>query len=89
VLHFARTKKTLPLNMVNFDSVAEIAGDDTDKWPGHRIEVYPTTTTMGGKTVDCIRIRKPAELPLAVATPKPASAAPKPLADGLDDVIPF
>ena len=28
--------KPLPLNMTNWDSVAAIAGDDTDDWPGHR-----------------------------------------------------
>ncbi|MBR0734869.1 MULTISPECIES: bifunctional DNA primase/polymerase [Bradyrhizobium] len=32
-------------------------GDDTDYWPGHRVELYPTTTTLRGITVDCIRIR--------------------------------
>jgi hypothetical protein len=44
--------------MTNFDSVAGIAGDDeTEAWPGTRIELYPTKTQMGGRVVDCIRIR--------------------------------
>jgi hypothetical protein len=76
VLYFHRTKKALPLNMVNWDSVAEICGGDTDTWPGHQIELYPTKTEMGGKLVDCIRIRRPqGELPLAAnAKPKPQPA---------------
>ncbi len=45
--------------MSNWDGVAAIAGDDTDDWPGHRLELYPTTTELKGKVVDCIRIRAP------------------------------
>ena len=60
--------------------------DDSDQWPGHRIEIYPTTTTMQGKTVDCIRIRPPAQREL----PKVKPPAPKPpVADDVDDEIPF
>jgi hypothetical protein len=81
VLYFKGNKKTLPLNITNWDSVAGICGaDDTDDWPGNRIEVYPTTTTMGGKTVDCIRIRKPGE------QPKQAKAAS---GNDMNDEIPF
>jgi len=38
VLCFKGTPKQLPLNMVNWDSVAAIAGGDTDDWAGARIE---------------------------------------------------
>jgi hypothetical protein len=91
VLCFKGTPKQLPLNMVNWDSVAEIAGGDTDEWIGARIELYPTNTTMGGKVTPCIRVRPPSsELPLAA---KPVTkAAPPPeteASDDLDDQIPF
>ncbi len=82
VLYFVGVKKALPLNMTNFDAVADICGDDTEFWPGQKIELYATTTQMGGKTVDCVRIRKPRELPLP--PPKPV----KPEAE-FDDGIPF
>jgi hypothetical protein len=82
VLYFFGSKKALPLNMVNWDSVADICGDDTEEWPGHRIEIYPTTTTLGTKTVDCIRIRRPQELPM----PPPKA---KQEADDVDDAVPF
>jgi hypothetical protein len=97
VLTFRGTGKELPLNMVNWDTISEIAGDDTDKWPGTKITVFPTTTTMKGKEVNCIRIRAPQQpgLPLAQAAAKPAPT-PEPkmkpgpaLADELDDEIPF
>src|SRR4051812_9333022 len=55
VLYFKGAKKSLPLNATNWDAVAAITGeDDTERWPGHAIEIYPTTTTMQGKPVGCI-----------------------------------
>lgn len=87
VLYFAGTKKCLPLNRTNWDSVADITSeDDSDRWAGRQIELFPTTTEMKGKTVDCIRVRPPAQGEL----PKPKPPAPKPsLADEMDDEIPF
>src|SRR5262245_34301672 len=77
VLYFVHTKKALPLNVVNWDSVSDIAGPDTDDWPGSKIEVFPTKTEMGGKIVDCIRVRPPAQGEMAVV-PKAAKPAAKP-----------
>jgi len=81
VLAFAGTKKLLPLNMTNWDAVANVAGDDTDQWPNKKIELYPTTTQMGSKIVECVRIRKPS----APKEPKLPVVAD----DDLDDAIPF
>ena len=68
VVYFHGAKKCLPLNLINYDTIAAIAGDESDGWPGTKIELYPTKTSLGGKTVDCIRMRKPAEA--ALPTPK-------------------
>jgi len=81
VLHFQGAKKALPLNVTNWDAVAAICGEDTDDWPGGRIELYADKTRMGGKAVDCIRVRAPREL-----TPAKAAA---PEADDMNDAIPF
>ena len=52
VLHFKNAQKTLPLNATNFDAVCDATGfPDTEDWPGQRIELYPTRTTMGGNAV--------------------------------------
>jgi hypothetical protein len=83
VLSFRETTKTLPLNMVNWDSVAAICGDDTNEWLGQEIELYPTKTQMGGKLVDCIRIRAPA------AQRRGMPADKQKLGDDLDDEIPL
>src|SRR5262245_36696128 len=76
VVSFRGLKKTLPLNLTNWNSIADICGDDTDDWPGHQIELYPTTTEMGGKTVDCIRVRPPSQRPLPIKQPKKRPEAP-------------
>lgn len=83
VLYFRGAKKALPLNVSNWDAVAEICGADTDDWPGGKIELYATTTQMAGKQVDCIRIRAPRD-----TAAKPAKPV-EPKAGGLDDEIPF
>jgi len=91
VLYLKGTKKSFPLNLTNWDAVADIAGDDTDDWPGHRIELYPTTTQMGGKTVDCIRVQPPSQRPLPMKQPKkqPKEQPEAPPADEFGDEIPF
>jgi hypothetical protein len=86
VLYFRGAKKALPLNVTNWDDVAEICGEDTDDWPGNKIELYATKTQMGGKIVDCIRVRAPREATVKTATPpKPA----EPEVDDMNDAIPF
>ncbi|WP_063995458.1 hypothetical protein [Bradyrhizobium sp.] len=85
VLYFKNAKKALPLNATNYDSITAIVGnDDTESWPGHKIELYPDKTRMGGKLVDCVRVRAPAQRNLS--KPPPPEAPPE---EGLDDDIPF
>jgi|SRR5215831_6466491 len=90
VLRFERVKKGLVLNLTNYDAIAAIAGDETNNWPGTKIELYPTVTEMGGKVTDCIRIRPPSQSALPTA-PAPAAAPSDELADDemADEEIPF
>jgi hypothetical protein len=87
VLYFSDGTKPLPLNMTNWDAVAGIAGDDTDNWPGHRIELYPDKTTMKGSVVDCIRIRAPRQEMRQKPTARPPTSRADD--DDMDDSIPF
>lgn len=88
VLYFENAAKSLPLNATNFDAVCDATGfPDTEDWPGQRIELYPTKTTMGGKTTDCIRIRRPSASRPAVAAPPPPP--PSEPASEMNDAIPW
>jgi hypothetical protein len=94
VLYFRGGLKPLPLNATNWDSVAAVTGaDDTDDWPGHWVELYPTTTQLHGKTVPCIRIRaapppQKKEAPPQKPKAKAVAAAGAGNSD-MDDDIPF
>jgi hypothetical protein len=86
VLYFRNVQKSLPLNATNFDAVCDATGcEDTDDWLEKQIELYPTKTTMGGKLVDCIRIRPPSASRPAGTVPPPAP----PPADEMSDEIPW
>jgi hypothetical protein len=59
VLGFADQPKKLVCNRTNYDSIADLYGDETDQWPGKRVEVYPSKASLGGRSVDAIRVRAP------------------------------
>lgn len=54
---FEGKEKGFVFNKTNAKIVAAMYGNDTAAWIGKRITLYPTTTQMGGETVDCIRVR--------------------------------
>jgi hypothetical protein len=86
VVYFENVVKSLPLNATNFDAVCDATGcPDTEDWPGQQIELDPTKTTMGGKTVDCIRIRPLSGSRRAAAVPPP----PPPPISEMNDEIPW
>lgn len=47
----------LALNKTNAKTVAALYGNKPAAWVGRLITLYPTTTDVGGRTEDCIRIR--------------------------------
>ena len=71
VLYFRGMTKVLPLNITNWDSVADIAGDDTVDWPGARLS---STRPQPAEGQDC-----PLHpYPRAAAEGAVAEEAPKP-----------
>lgn len=63
--------RPMVLNMINAETIAEIAGtDDFEQWPGTRVQLYATKTEFQGKRVPCIRLEAPPA--------KPRKAAPEP-----------
>jgi hypothetical protein len=57
VLYFHEYEKGLLLNKTNGSRIYEMYGNDVAKWCGRKITLYPSETEIGGKTVDCIRVR--------------------------------
>jgi hypothetical protein len=60
---FEKAEKPLALNSTNCKAIAGMYGNDVSAWVGKQVTLYPTTTTFGKETVDCIRIKpvKPKE----------------------------
>ena len=59
VLGFVNQAKSLVVNRTNYDAIADLHGDETDGWPGKRVELYPSKASVGGRSVDCVRVRAP------------------------------
>jgi len=70
VLYFQGAQKGLVLNKTNANNISDVYGPETGAWFGQQIIVYPTTTDFQGRTVACIRVKRPS---FASA---PAQAAP-------------
>lgn len=47
----------LLLNKTNAKTIAQLYGKRPADWVGKWIQLYPTTTEVGGETRDCIRVR--------------------------------
>ena len=57
VIHFKGKEKGFVCNKTNAKAIAAMYGNDTSKWVGQRITIYPTTTSFGNETKECIRVR--------------------------------
>ena len=57
VVYFEGKEKGLALNSTNAKTIASLYGNYVEKWAGQSVTLFPTTTQMGGETVECIRIR--------------------------------
>lgn len=57
MLSFVGKQKKLALNKTNGKIIASMYGTETNNWAGKAITLYPTTTTFGSETVECIRVR--------------------------------
>ncbi len=98
VVYFRGGQKGLVLNRTNAEAIAQLYGDDTDKWPGARITLFATTVQFQGRSTPAIRVR--AEKALRAPTTKQhhTEETPPPnlgeneavdMADAINDEIPF
>ena len=71
-MYFRGERSGFVLGPTKWDQVADALGEeDSDRWPDHRIELYPDTTFFGGRKVPTISARKPGSRPKAKGSPKP------------------
>jgi hypothetical protein len=60
IVHFEGGSRLLILNLTNFNSISEIAGsDETNDWPGTRIELHSVQMTIHGEVKNGVRVRRP------------------------------
>jgi hypothetical protein len=72
-LYFKGKAKPLGLNATNAKTIAKLCGsNDTARWIGKVITIYPTITEAYGEQVECIRVRP--KLPANGNTPRTKAA---------------
>lgn len=71
IVSFVGKAKPLALNATNAKTIAAMYGNHTEAWIGKAITIWPTTTSMGGETVECIRIRPTVPKQNGKPAPKP------------------
>jgi hypothetical protein len=86
VVYFRRVKSGLVVGPTVWDQIIEATGqEDSNDWKGHRITLYRDWTMFQGKSVECIRARKP-----DAPAKKPAKkSAPKDDKPDYDDSVGF
>jgi hypothetical protein len=88
VLYFRKPKDNTPIdkmlvcNKTNARTIAKLYGKEVEGWAGKKITLYPTTTTCGRNTVDCIRIRE--QVPGAPRLDPPPACDELPAQDDTD-----
>jgi len=76
VLYFTGQQKGLILNKTNARTISGLYGTETNGWSSRPITLFPTTTTYGSETRDCIRIKAPTGPVTAPASPPPPPTPP-------------
>lgn len=73
VVFFRGKQKGMVMNKTNCKAIAGMYGTDTTQWVGKPIAIYSTTTSAGGETVECLRVRPtpPQVRPARKAEPEP------------------
>lgn len=55
IMYFAESPKQYVVPKTNGFCMKRMFGNDPNAWVGKRVTIYPTTTSFGRQTVDCIR----------------------------------
>jgi hypothetical protein len=83
VLWFKGAKKPFMINKTIGKTIATLYGNEVREWIGKPITLFPTTTSFGNDTVDCIRVRP--NVPRKPGAALPERAAPPPVDDMISE----
>lgn len=86
VIFFKGTTKGMALNVTNGKTIAGMYGSEVNDWAGKRITIFPTTTTFGAATVECIRVRP--KIPSGKTSAPPSEIAEAPTSALVPDEAP-
>jgi hypothetical protein len=99
VVWFTNDERGLVLNKTNNRTMRGAFGDDCAEWAGRVVALFPSTVDLRGKMVPSLRVRIPppkqatagsgTTKPVEPEQPPPAKPAVPPIADDLNDEIPF
>src|SRR4029453_1371751 len=77
IMSFDEIDKELVVNVTNWNSIAELTGeDDSDNWAGHVVKLVRVRVPFGGKNVEAIRIEAADAKPRRSLPPKKKPAVP-------------
>jgi hypothetical protein len=89
IAFFEEVEKGLVLNKTNIKRLGKYLGDDTDDWPGGKVEIYvDENVTYGSDIVEGLRIRGAAKKAVAARRDGDEDVNRK-LRAAADDDIPF
>jgi hypothetical protein len=57
VLYFQGQDRSLVLNQVNANTLAELFGEETDDWAGQRVVLFSTRVPFGNQMTDGLRLK--------------------------------
>jgi len=57
IILFKEFPRSMVVNRTNLRRIATQHGEETDKWVGKTVTLFPSETDFAGRTVPCIRVR--------------------------------
>lgn len=91
VLYFKGKEKGVVLNKTNSNTISDAYGDDTDDWIDQDLILFSVMVDFQGKVGPAIRCRVPTakDRKAVVGAAKPTATTRQPVADDMEDEIPF
>lgn len=88
IVYFQESQRGLLLNRINSKALADVYSPETDRWTGRPVVLIPSRCEYKGEDVDCIRLKVPKIVPVAVTEVVSSQSDPfTPAGNGRESVI--